>query len=80
MIFLIEYDRTDARLVSLREFADTDRAAANSARLARELELHGLPVNREVVVLGADRLDTLKRTHARYFYDVATLATQLLTD
>ena len=47
VVFLIEYDRRAGRLVSLTEFEDSDQAAAEDARLARELVLNHTRTNRE---------------------------------
>ena len=77
MVFLIEYDRRAGRLVSLTEFEDSDRAAAEDARLARELVLNHTRTNREVVLLQARDLDALKRTHKRYFATLKELIADL---
>ncbi|HEY3162451.1 MAG TPA: hypothetical protein VGJ78_26015 [Vicinamibacterales bacterium] len=73
MIFLIEYDRQAGRRVSLTEFPDDQRQAAEDARLSRELALNELGSENEVVLLEASDLDALKRTHRRYFADLREL-------
>lgn len=73
MIFLIEYSRGEERIVGqVKTFDDSARAAAQ--RLARELELHRQGINdREVVLLEADNLETLRITHGRYFKTLGEL-------
>lgn len=77
MIFLIDYDRLQGRVITLREFADSDRAAAENARLELELEQHRLGVEREVVILEAVDLSALQRSHGRYFKDLRELISDL---
>jgi len=68
MYVLIEYDVSRSERVFTRTFPDTDYKAAMDARLDLELDLHRRKIpNREVVVLQADSMDTLKVTHGRYF-------------
>jgi hypothetical protein len=74
MMFLIEYDRSRGKLSSIESFDDSDRVAAENARLWRELKLHRNGVQREIVLLQAASEDALRETHRRYFEDIATLA------
>lgn len=74
MIFLIEYERPRGELTSMQVFDDTERDAAENARLATELKLYRAGVTREVVLLQAASEDALRLTHGRYFADIATLA------
>jgi hypothetical protein len=74
MLFLIEYDRAEGRLVRLHPFADAEADAAKHARLELEIALHRAGVEREVVLLQADSEDVLYRTHRRYFASLAELA------
>ena len=74
MIFLIDYDRSRGELVSIKSFDDAERDTARDERLARELELHRIGVQREIVLLEADSEAALRQTHGRYFADVAELA------
>ncbi len=74
MIFLIEYDRSRGELSSIDVFDDADRGTAEDQRLERELSLHRKGVKREIVILQAASEDALKKTHRRYFVDIATLA------
>ena len=66
MIFLLEYDRAKALLVSIRQFDDRERRAAEDARLAIELS-GNRGVDREVVLLEAANEETIRKTHRRYF-------------
>jgi len=62
--FLIIYNRLSGK-VDVREFFDPSLAIA--ARL--DYEAH-CSVDEEVVVLGSDSLESVKRTHSRYFQSV----------
>jgi hypothetical protein len=73
MIFLIEYNRSEGELVSIREFDPSQRKVAEDARLAIELDLDRRGVAREVVMLEADSEKGLRRTHQRYFADLSQL-------
>jgi hypothetical protein len=69
MIFLIDYDRKTGKLQVLKGFADHQRPEAQKERLhielsAKEAVLSG---KREVVLLEADDIGILHRTHQRYF-------------
>lgn len=64
--FLIVYDRDAAELLKIEEFGN-GRAAALAARINAESEYRPLGRVIEVVVLGAQSLEDLKRTHSRYF-------------
>jgi hypothetical protein len=64
--FLLVFDRREGRVLSIREF-DT-RSAAMAGRFQAE-RLHRENPDIEVVVLGAQSVDALKRTHGRYFED-----------
>jgi len=74
MIFLIEYDRPHGRLVTFRKFADSERQKAQAERLAMELALHRSGTEREVVILEAVSEEAVRRTHRRYFEDLAEIA------
>ncbi len=79
MIFLIEYDRTRGKLIQLRPFADTERGAAEEARLSLELALNRDRSEHEVVLLDAASEEALKLTHQRYFASLATLGDSIST-
>lgn len=76
MIFLIEYDRPEGRIVTFRVFKDSELGSAEDARLSIELTLNRGRVQREVVLLQAADEQALRRTHRRYFEDVTGLVSQ----
>lgn len=73
MLFLIEYDRNRGKIVTFKTFADLERLKAEDARLEMELGLNRLGVEREVVLMEAESEEALRRTHRRYFEDLAEL-------
>jgi hypothetical protein len=73
MLFLIRYDRSQGRIITLDEFADGERQRANERRLAMELHLGAALGNEEVVLLQAEDQEALRRTHRRFFEEVAAL-------
>ena len=66
MLFLVEFSRTERRVVSLRKFEDRERPEADNCRLKLELELNRKHIDHEVVLLEAENEEALSRTHARY--------------
>lgn len=62
--FLIVWDRDEQRLLTVRRFDDVEEAEAEYARLEGE---HGKKLQREIVLISADSLSTVKKTHSRYF-------------
>jgi hypothetical protein len=72
--FLIVYDRDAGELVRQRCFGTS--ADAMRARFAAEAEFRGQP-EIEVVALVAESEDALRRTHARYFLDLAALGERM---
>jgi hypothetical protein len=73
MLFLIEYDRDRGRIVTFKDFDDTERHKAEDTRLEMEFELNRNGIEHEVVILEADSEEALRRTHRRYFEDLAEL-------
>jgi len=73
MLFLIEYDRSRGEIVTFIEFGDDKSRSAEQARLEMELDLNRRGVEREVVLLEAENEEALRRTHRRYFEDLAQL-------
>ena len=67
MIFLIEYNRIEGRIVSLRTFDESERTIAQDARLELELDLNRKGIEREIVLLEASSEEALRNTHRRYF-------------
>ncbi len=73
MLFLIEYNRNQGDVVTIREFADSERQRAETSRLELELELNRRGKKHEVVLLEAASEEALRRTHRRYFEDLGQL-------
>ena len=73
MLFLIEYDRSKGEIVSFKEFGEDYSHLAEQSRLEMELDLHRRGIEREVVLLEAENEEALRRTHRRYFEDLAQL-------
>jgi hypothetical protein len=63
--FLLVFDHGVGRLIHTREFGE-DAEAALVAYASTEVE-YGDRKNIEVVLLGSDSFETVKRTHANYF-------------
>ena len=73
MLFLIEYDRSSGTIVTIDTFNTGERGSAEDARLEMEIELNCRGIEREVVLLEAETEEALRRTHRRYFEDLAEL-------
>ncbi|MEX1027695.1 MAG: hypothetical protein WD049_06780 [Candidatus Paceibacterota bacterium] len=73
MIFLIEYNRSEGRIVTFRDFDDSQRREAENSRLTIELDLNREGVDHEVVLLDAASEDALRLTHRRYFAGLTEL-------
>ena len=67
MIFLIAYNRTEGRIVTFRDFDESQRREAEDLRLDIELDVNRKGVDHEVVLLEAANEDALRATHLRYF-------------
>lgn len=66
--FLIIYNLRESRRVSLDEFGDDADRATHAYAAAEELyRQRGDQNDFEIVLVGADSLDTIKVTHSRYF-------------
>lgn len=63
--FLLVYSYGEQRLIEKREFTNPDEAAA--AYRAAEESNRGRSDEFEVVLVGADSLATVERTHGHYF-------------
>ena len=70
MIFLIEYNRSEGTIVTIRRFDDSQRREAENLRLDIELDINRKGIGYEVVLLEAENEDALRRTHQRYFEDL----------
>lgn len=73
MIFLIEYNQKEGKIVSLREYEKSRQREAEHVRIEREVELNRQGVDHEVVLLEADSEAALRRTHRRYFESLQDL-------
>jgi hypothetical protein len=73
MIFLIEYNRPEGRIITLKRFTDDERAKAQDERLDIELALNQSGAKHEVVLLEALDEHALRLTHRRYFEDLAQI-------
>ena len=73
MLFLIEYNRSRGAIVTFKGFGEDELQSAERARLEMELDLNSRGVEREVVLLEAENEAALRRTHRRYFEDLAQL-------
>ncbi len=67
MMFLIEYDRKQGRIVTSHNFEDKQRGEAVAKRLEMELNNNRNKIDHEVVLLEAASQEALERTHRRYF-------------
>jgi hypothetical protein len=74
--FLLIYDHNAQALRDARPFAEDQCDQAAAAYEAAELE-HGDDRNIEIVLVGADSLETIKRTHGHYFEGTDRLAKYL---
>ena len=67
MIFLIEYNRSEGKIVTFRKDDASHRREAQETRFGIELDLNRKGIKHEVVLLEAHSADELLRTHRRYF-------------
>jgi hypothetical protein len=70
MIFLIEYNQSEGRIVTIRNFDDSQLREAEDSRLEIELDLNLNGIDHEVVLMDAASEVDLRRTHRRYFEDL----------
>jgi hypothetical protein len=75
MLFLIDYDRREGKIVEILRFSDADRHRAEETRLQLELRLNRSGIDREVVLLDATDEQALRQTHGRYFRSITELIT-----
>jgi len=72
--FLILYSLKEAKLVRLADFgADVARATEAYSDLEREYRERDDHDDFEIVLVGADSIDTLHHTHSRYFREGARI-------
>lgn len=73
MIFLIEYNRRQGRIITYRKFDERERENSANARLEIELDLNRRGIDHEVVLLEAESEEALRLTHRRYFEDASQI-------
>jgi hypothetical protein len=73
LIYLIEYNRPEGRLVTFKTFDQSDGTLAADLRLEIELDLNLRNIDHEVVLLEAADENALRRTHRRYFEDLSQI-------
>ena len=73
--FLLIYDRRRNKIIEVKTFAldDRERALAERGALIRD---HRANLDLEIVLLGANSFEDLKKTHSRYFKTLGQLAKQ----
>ncbi len=74
MLFLIEYARSEGKVIKLKSFTDSERAEAQKQKFDIELALIRSGIEHEVVLLDALDEDAIRRTHRRYFEDLSQIA------
>jgi hypothetical protein len=62
--YLLVYDLRARRLLETRALKDADEAAVEYGKAERQ---HLDRPDIEIVIIGADSLDTIRRTHGHYF-------------
>ena len=62
--FLLVYDRTQQKLVVQRPFSDSGKAVSAYEQME---EKHRDDSNMEIVLIGADSIETVMLTHGNYF-------------
>lgn len=72
--FLVVYDRLRAELIEIREYDSIEQALMD--RLMLEIKERHRLREIEIVVLEASSLETLHKTHARYFKSARQLLEQ----
>ena len=75
MIFLIQYNRSEGKLVEFQRFDDSERETAYDTKFALELRLNDQRIRDEVVILEASSEAAVRRTHRRYFESLEQLLT-----
>lgn len=75
--FLLIYDHKRQELREQRAFGDRERNQATQAYQDAEQQCQNDP-DVEIVLIGADSIETIMRTHGHYFRDTDPLAKYLL--
>ena len=74
--FLLVYNHAERVLVSQQHFENATAATSAYSELER---LHAKDGDLEIVLVGADSIDTIRRTHASYFGDGAAVSDLLIS-
>lgn len=67
--FLLVYSLNESRLIHQEEFKDTKKAVTAYEAAEAEYRNHNEDARFEVVLVGADSIETVMRTHGHYFED-----------
>ncbi|MEK7747904.1 MAG: hypothetical protein AAB300_02355 [Nitrospirota bacterium] len=78
MIFLIEYDPPQGKLILFEQFQKEEWTRAQDKRLEIELDLNRRGINHEVVILEANCEADLHKTHQRYFRNTTEILNQMI--
>lgn len=73
MLFLIDYDRKSGRIITMRSFPNSRWHDAEESRLSLEIDHRNQGLEREIVTLEAPNEEALRKTHRRYFEEIADL-------
>lgn len=74
--FLLVYDLNEQRLIRQQAFDDVTQATAAYSELEAA---HGSDPNVEIVLVGADSIETIMKTHGQYFERVEKQSPYLVT-
>lgn len=71
MYFLIEYSRKEGKLIKIKEFQSV--LDAKTAKLESDIKSLENNLTSEVVILEAESIEALKKSHGRYFGDIRSI-------
>lgn len=81
MIFLIEYNKPEGRIVLFQTYDASERTKAHDARLELELDLNRKGITEhEIVLLEANDEAALRKTHRRYFETISEIGKSMSKD
>lgn len=67
--YLLVYSYSEQKLIGCQEYTDTKKATQAYAEKEQEYVGHSDPF--EIVLVGADSLETVMKTHGHYFGDAS---------
>jgi hypothetical protein len=73
--FLLVYDLSEERLISQMPYYDVDEALAAYSDCESR---YGTDSDKEIVLVGADSIETIMRTHGQYFPRTTEVASPYL--